>query len=133
MDERTGAGFGAAVGIDAFKLTISDHCRPALDHKVLDLPSWQIPDRQLFYGDSQGAFHYFDKTIISIDTLKQDGEYRTHLENAWWDIIVIDEAHNVAERGTSQGDNSLRSRTAKLLASRSDSLILLTPLSRQED
>jgi SNF2 family DNA or RNA helicase len=64
--------------------------------------------------------HHFDETIISIDALKQDGECRTHLENAWWDIIVIDEAHHVAERGSSQGDNSLRSRTAKLLASRSD-------------
>lgn len=75
---------------------------------------------------NHNPFHYYDKTIISIDTLKQDGEYRTHLENAWWDIIVIDEAHNVAERGSSQGGNSLRARTAKLLASRSDSLILLS-------
>ena len=75
---------------------------------------------------NHNPFHYYDKTIISIDTLKQDGEYRTHLESAWWDIIVIDEAHNVAERGTSQGENSLRSRTAKLLASRSDALILLS-------
>jgi superfamily II DNA or RNA helicase len=75
---------------------------------------------------NHNPFHYYDRTIISIDTLKQDGEYRTHLENAWWDIIVIDEAHNVAERGSSQGDNSLRSRTAKLLASRSDSLLLLS-------
>jgi len=75
---------------------------------------------------NHNPFHYYDKTIISIDTLKQDGEYRTHLESAWWDIIVIDEAHNVAERGSSQGENSLRSRTAKLLASRSDSLVLLS-------
>jgi superfamily II DNA or RNA helicase len=75
---------------------------------------------------NHNPFHYYDKTIISIDTLKQDGEYRTHLETAAWDIIVIDEAHNVAERGSSQGENSLRSRTAKLLASRSDSLILLS-------
>ena len=75
---------------------------------------------------NHNPFHYYDRTIISIDTLKQDGEYRTHLENAWWDIIVIDEAHNVAERGSSQGENSLRSRTAKLLASRSDSLLLLS-------
>lgn len=48
------------------------------------------------------------------------------MENAWWDIIVIDEAHNVAERGSSRGGNSQRSRTAKLLAARSDSLILLS-------
>ncbi|MDB4801695.1 DEAD/DEAH box helicase, partial [Akkermansiaceae bacterium] len=75
---------------------------------------------------NHNPFHYFDKSIISIDTLKQDGEYRTHLEKAWWDIIVIDEAHNVAERGSSRGGNSLRSRTASLLASRSDSLILLS-------
>jgi len=75
---------------------------------------------------NHNPFHYYDKSIISIDTLKQDGEYRNHLENAWWDVIVIDEAHNVAERGTSRETNSLRSKTAKLLASRSDSLILLS-------
>ena len=75
---------------------------------------------------NHNPFHYYDKSIISIDTLKQDGEYRNHLENAWWDIIVIDEAHNVAERGTSNETNSLRSKTAKLLANRSDSLILLS-------
>ncbi len=90
----------------------------------LDSAGLQKVRRQI--PSNHNPFHYFDKTIISIDTLKQDGEYRTHLENAWWDIIVIDEAHNVAERGSSQGDNSLRSRTAKLLASRSDSLILLS-------
>jgi superfamily II DNA or RNA helicase len=71
---------------------------------------------------NHNPFHYFDKTIISIDTIKQDSEYRHHLENAWWDVIVIDEAHNVARRGT----NSMRARVAELLSSRSDSLILLS-------
>lgn len=71
---------------------------------------------------NHNPFHYFEKTIISIDTIKQDGEYRAHLENAWWDIIVIDEAHNVARRGT----HSMRSRVAELLSARSDSLILLS-------
>ena len=66
-------------------------------------------------------FFYYDKTIVSIDTLKRDVEYRTHLENAYWDIIVIDEAQNVAERGDHQAQ---RSRLAKLLADRSDT----TPL-----
>ena len=67
-------------------------------------------------------FYYYDKAIISIDTLKQDAEYRTYLEQARWDIIVIDEAHNVADRGT----GSLRSRLAKLLARQSDTLIMLS-------
>jgi superfamily II DNA or RNA helicase len=72
---------------------------------------------------NHNPFHYFDRSIISIDTLKQDAEYRTYLENAWWDIIIIDEAHNVAERGSGI---SLRSRLAKLLSSRSDTLIMLS-------
>ncbi|MDD2498110.1 MAG: helicase-related protein, partial [Desulfitobacteriaceae bacterium] len=68
-------------------------------------------------------FFYYDKTIVSIDTLKRDAEYRVHLENSWWDIIVIDEAHNVAERGHHQAQ---RSRLAQLLAERSDTLIMLS-------
>ena len=67
-------------------------------------------------------FFYYDKTIISVDTLKSDVEYRTHLESAYWDIIVIDEAQNVAERS----DRSQRSRLAKLLAGRSDTMIMLS-------
>lgn len=72
---------------------------------------------------NHNPFFYYDKTIVSIDTLKRDIEYRTHLENSWWDIIVIDEAHNVAERGSHQAQ---RSRLAKLLAERSDTLIMLS-------
>jgi len=72
---------------------------------------------------NQNPFYYYDKAIISIDTLKQNIEYRTYLENAYWDVIVIDEAHNVAERGKS---SSLRAKLAKLLARRSDTLIMLS-------
>lgn len=71
---------------------------------------------------NHNPFHYYDKAIISIDTLKSDVEYRHHLEQAYWDIIVIDEAHNVAERGS----NSQRSRLAKLLSQRSDTMIMLS-------
>ena len=71
---------------------------------------------------NHNPFHYYDKSIISIDTLKQDAEYRTYLEKAYWDVIVIDEAHNVADRGS----RSLRSRLARLLARRSDTLIMLS-------
>ncbi len=72
---------------------------------------------------NHNPFYYYDKAIISIDTLKQDAEYRTYLENAYWDVIVIDEAQNVAERGKKR---SLRSKLADLLASRSDTLIMLS-------
>ena len=71
---------------------------------------------------NHNPFHYFDRAIISIDTLKQDIEYRHYLEQAYWDIIVIDEAQNVAERGSS----SQRARLAKLLAARSETLIMLS-------
>lgn len=67
-------------------------------------------------------FYYYDKTIISIDTLKNDLDYRTYLENTRWDIIVIDEAHNVAKRGK----HSQREKLAKLLANKSDTLIMLS-------
>ncbi|MBU0922232.1 MAG: DEAD/DEAH box helicase [Pseudomonadota bacterium] len=71
---------------------------------------------------NHNPFYYYDKSIISIDTLKQDNEYRRHLEQAYWDIIVIDEAHNVAERS----NHSQRARLAQLLAGRSDTLIMLS-------
>src|SRR5690606_31250303 len=45
--------------------------------------------------------------------------------NAWWDIIVIDECHNVAARASETG-LSRRARLARLLATRSDTLMLLS-------
>jgi len=72
---------------------------------------------------NHNPFHHYDKTIVSVDTLKRDSEYRNYLENATWDIIVIDEAHNVAERGKMRAQ---RSRLAGLLSERSDSLIMLS-------
>ena len=74
---------------------------------------------------NHNPFNYFDRSIISIDTLKSNLEYRNYLENAWWDVIVIDECHNVAARAGETG-LSRRARLAKLLATRSDTLILLS-------
>ncbi|MBD2195655.1 MULTISPECIES: DEAD/DEAH box helicase [Calothrix] len=74
---------------------------------------------------NHNPFHYYDKAIVSVDTLKQDREYRTYIEQAYWDVIVIDEAHNVARRGRGSSA-SLRSKLADRLASRSDSLIMLS-------
>ena len=71
---------------------------------------------------NHNPFHYFDRSIISIDTLKQDIEYRHYLEQSYWDIVIIDEAHNVADRNT----GAQRARLARLLSTRSDTLILLS-------
>lgn len=68
-------------------------------------------------------FFYYDKAIVSIDTIKRGVEYGIHLENAYWDIIVIDEAQNVAERGSRKAQ---RNRLAERLKNRSDTLIMLS-------
>ena len=68
-------------------------------------------------------FYHFDKTIISIDTLKQHNWFRRHVEGARWDVVVIDEAHNVASRGSRE---SQRAGIAAKLARNCDSMILLS-------
>ena len=90
---------------------------------LVRLDSGRIQKIRASLPSNYNPFFYYDKTIVSIDTLKRDVEYRTHLENAYWDIIVIDEAQNVAERGDHQAQ---RSRLAKLLANRSDTMIMLS-------
>ena len=74
---------------------------------------------------NHNPFNFYDRTIISIDTLKSNLEYRNYLENAWWDIIIVDECHNVAARGNEDG-LSRRARLARMLSGRSDTMILLS-------
>ena len=93
---------------------------------LVHLDSNRIQKIRANLPSNYNPFFYYDKTIVSIDTLKRDVEYRTHLENAYWDIIVIDEAQNVAERGDHQAQ---RSRLAKLLADCSDTMIMLSATS----
>ena len=37
---------------------------------------------------NHNPFNYYDKAIVSVDTLKQNREYRTYIENAYWDVMA---------------------------------------------
>ncbi|MDQ3030951.1 MAG: DEAD/DEAH box helicase [Myxococcota bacterium] len=67
---------------------------------------------------NRNPFSYFDRVIVSMDTLKNHGLYRAWLEQIRWDVIVVDECHNVANKGSQRAD------LARLLASRCDALVL---------
>lgn len=90
---------------------------------LVRLDSHKIQKIRTSLPSNYNPFFYYDKVIVSIDTIKRDIEYRTHLEGAYWDIIVIDEAQSVAERG---GKDSQRSRLANILKGRSDTMIMLS-------
>ena len=74
---------------------------------------------------SMNPFYFYNRVIISIDTLKRDDKYRRYLEQCKWDAVVIDECQNVADRSkSSTSRGSQRADLAKLLAPRCESLIL---------
>lgn len=66
----------------------------------------------------RNPFTYYKRVIVSMDTLKNPKRYRPWLEDVHWDAVVIDESHNLINRGSD------RRALANLLADRTDALIL---------
>lgn len=65
----------------------------------------------------RNPFAHFKRVIVSVDTLRS-ATYAHHLENITWDAVVIDESHNLVNKGTR--NNAL----ARRLAEQTDALIL---------
>ncbi|MDO4911309.1 MAG: DEAD/DEAH box helicase [Corynebacterium sp.] len=66
---------------------------------------------------TRNPFTYYNRAIISIDTLKQP-KFRAYLEKVRWDAVVIDEAHNAVNAGT------LNNKLVRMLSTRTDALVL---------
>lgn len=91
---------------------------------LVRLDSAGIAKLRLRIPANKNPFEVYHRVIISIDTLKNIGNYRHFLENARWDCVVIDEAHNVA--GASGTERNLSYRLARLMSRRTDSMLLTT-------
>ncbi len=91
---------------------------------LVRLDSAGVAKLRLRIPANKNPFEVYHRVIISIDTLKNVGAYRRFLENTRWDVVVIDEAHNVA--GASVPERHLSHRLARLLARTTDSLLLTT-------
>ena len=91
---------------------------------LVRLDSAGIAKVRLRIPGNKNPFEVFHRVIISIDTLKNVARYEHFLKDTRWDVVVIDEAHNVA--GASIPERHLSYRLARLLSRRTDSMLLTT-------
>ena len=91
---------------------------------LIRLDSAGLSRLQLKIPASKNPFEVYHRIIISIDTLKDIGRYSHFLESTRWDVVVIDEAHNVS--GGTNPEKHLSFRLARRLARRSNSMLLTT-------
>ena len=91
---------------------------------LVRLDSSGIAKVRLRIPGNKNPFEVFHRVIVSIDTLKNVARYEHFLKDTRWDVVIIDEAHNVA--GASVPERHLSYRLARLLSRRTDSMLLTT-------
>src|SRR3954469_7046589 len=91
-------------------------CRSGIPLVRLDSEGIQRMRQRIPAG--RNPFTYFNRVIVSIDTLKSPSRYRHHLEKVRWDVVWVDESHKLINKGTQ--NNQL----AHVLAPQADALIL---------
>lgn len=91
-------------------------CRAGVPLVRLDSEGIQRMGRKIPEG--RNPFTYFNRVIVSLDTIKQPSRYRHHLEKVRWDVVWVDESHKLVNRGTQ--NNQL----AQVVAPTADALIL---------
>ncbi|MFB6199553.1 MAG: helicase-related protein, partial [Candidatus Nanohaloarchaea archaeon] len=62
------------------------------------------------------------KLLTSMSFLRQD-EFRKDIEDSFWDLAIVDEAHKASKKGDSASDTA---KTVETVSHRSDSLLLLS-------
>lgn len=91
---------------------------------LVRLDSVGIAKLRLRVPANKNPFEVYHRLIISLDTLKNVARYEHFLRDARWDVVVIDEAHNVA--GASVPERHLSYRLARLLSNQTESMLLTT-------
>ena len=92
-----------------------------IDLTVADRQWVEAERRRL--GEETNIWDQEGQTLVtSMAFLRQD-EFQPEIEDAFWDVVIIDEVHKAAKRGDSPSKTSLM---AERVANRSESLLLLS-------
>ena len=74
-------------------------------------------------GEETNIWNQEEQRLVTSMAFLRQEEFRDELSEAFWDVVVVDEAHKAAKRGESP---SKRSKAVETVTERSDSLLLLS-------